>query len=526
MNTNGYFNRRQTEILQTLFRGESKIRVENEISLPDYCSDVNRIIRTDVKIKQTEKKITPHSGGLFLQLDSVAIFNVIYAADKRGSEGAPESFTFYSDFTHTFKVPVDSADGFNVSNVGVYVEFAGENSNGKLLGPRKLILRTDVVISAILKANKSFIYYDTTDGSGDMQTKGEKLIKASFVGTDEREFTVNEKISIPMDSPAIGKILDCDAKFFCEKVIPDNGSLRFNGLISLTCLYTADESGQCVGIVQPIEFEQGFDLTEVTDDSFCDIQLFPTLLKVDYDMNETGENRLLLLELHYRADTYIFRNETLLSSVDCFSLKNEVALTSEKASTEEIRQLTALNSHQTSRISLNDDSLKGIESVKGRVEFKDCRLVGDTVEVSGKLRLFMIGVRNDGTLIPLDESVDLEFKFSEGDIGCELIGCTRVELSGGLKSVDCRLKEEHLDIEVDLQCKIGLFARDDRLFIQDIEILAEKDAPIKSPLTFFYPDAHESLWDIAKLFNIPERKLLEKNVFAGETPPVPVVIFK
>ncbi|HAZ19615.1 MAG TPA: hypothetical protein DCY75_05515, partial [Clostridiales bacterium] len=72
MNTNGYFNRRQTEILQTLFRGESKIRVENEISLPDYCSDVNRIIRTDVKIKQTEKKITPHSGGLFLQLDGVA----------------------------------------------------------------------------------------------------------------------------------------------------------------------------------------------------------------------------------------------------------------------------------------------------------------------------------------------------------------------------------------------------------------------------------------------------------------------
>ncbi len=526
MQTNGFFNRRQAEVLQTLFRGENKIRVENEISLPDYCSDVNRIIRTDVKIKQNEKKLSPHGGGLQLQIDGVVIFNCIYASDARGSEGGPESFTFYSDFSHFFKVPLDSADGFDIGNVAVFTEFAWENANGKLLGPRKLILRTDVVISAVLKANRSFIFYEKTDGTGDLQTKSSLLRTTSLVGTDEREFSVTEKIIIPSDSPAIGKILDCDAKFFCEKCTTSNGNVSFDGLISLSCLYVASGERMCAGILQPIEFTQTFELAEAKENSVIEIILNPTLLKVDFDMDQSGENRLLILELHYKASTYLYKNEILAATTDCFSLKNELALTTDKAGVEEIRAYTLISSNHEMRLPVNDENISDIQSIKGRMDFKDCKLVGDTVEVLGKLRLFMIGQREDGALFPMDESPDLEMVFSENSLNCHLDGCSRVELSGGLKSVECRLDSGFLIINAEIQSRIGLFARDDRVFIRDIETVKEKECSVDTAITFFYPNQDETLWEVAKLFNIPEKKLLERNALINDKLPKTIVIFK
>ncbi len=480
-------------------RSKCEQAVSLEINLPDYCSDIKKILRCTVKAGISNVSVS----GENVNLSGTVVTRLIYVGENEKIDC----------FEHTGPLSCNTRIKDMPENPMIKAVTKTDYINCRALSQRRISVSGNIGASVcVYRENKK--EFPCSIDSPDMECRKEKRKVSDLICQSEKTFDLSETVALDKEKEDIGKIIrsDCRIKLESKKAVADK--LLIKGELCCEILYTDSEKNSLIKINHSMPISQILAVGGVSDKCDTELSLYPSQFLVSAKNDSAGRCRLLEFAARISA-TVKCREERELSVIkDCYSTRYETEGEYRKAHfclcmpTQEkevvFEQTVDFSDGDISQIKdmWCSDVLCRMENRGGQAE-GDCSFLLHGIYADGK-NSHRYGEKN------LSVKVNLPLKEKSEMINCEcdaeVISLEWMPVSGG------KIK---IRAVVLLHCNIYLESESNILF----EIKpSEKEKEQKYPaLCLYYAEKNEKIWDIAKRYNTSEELIRKENGINGDS---------
>ena len=485
--------------------------VQNDIVLPDYCDDINRIIRVDakpiVKNKYANKDVA--------RINGIIAATVIYISEPYKQL---KSFSFVNDFDYSMDMP-GIMPNFNMT---VQVEI-GE-LNCRLLNPRKLTTRIEMGISIRSSENKPvfenlnlYAYDNDNDNYNDNDTAKDGLkiekLKQNFencnVLTGENEVKVEENITLT-DEPAASEIIYADVNIIIDDIKPLYNKAVVKFTAEVKCMYsTAEDKTEYEKIVRKIPSTQIIDVDNLDENYDCTVKANLSSLKTDIDIDPYGENKIINVDFMVQLELNAFKNTEHEIVIDAYCPKYESSMQNENITSQKYKGIFRENQDVEDGIVLEDTAIESVIDVSGVVVINNTAVNESIITVNSSAEVSVMVKSSDGEIQNLDCSIPIKSDINAGekivngtvDTSAQILECTAIIESGSLT----------VKLKICYECVV--FKNNNYNIIKTFVIETDKPKNTKKDvqMVIYYPGKGENLWNIAKKYDSEMSKIMKYN---------------
>ena len=479
----------QTEKEYLVLREIDAMRCESvgEYSLPDYNGDVKRVLAVNPRLSPDGKFV----GDDTLEVSGGVTYDVVYI-DKDDEVTHAEFSTDYSAAVRiNSQTYVDSL---------VKTRVAG--CNLRIVGPRKLSvkcsLESDVMITEEREHSVSgdaFLEYEP-----ETLTSIAKIHTASFVSGESREIS-EEMAQLDGAISDEVEILLSDATFSLEGVTSDEDAIEIKGAIKASVLYrNGDEAPRLV--TREIAYAESLEANTYGAEA---LDPYVQIGRVMGSVSATDDGVSISLSLTATSYASVARNASFEVVNDAYFKERGCANEYADFSYNEHVCTESRESRFEGQISLSDAGIEGgIEVIwsdaVARVD--ECALLDGSVKISGEIRFSGIGCKSDDEINPICYPVKFTLPFEENvNINCQTHGNMRVNCHATAFDAEIKITENDAMCSCDLILGVSLSSEKRQRCLGASNLTDEEYATDASVVTVYYPDASESLFEIAKRFH-------------------------
>lgn len=485
------------------FTGEQP--VDLEISLPDYCPDIERILKCRLCPAVSSKSIS----GDRLEIEGNALITLYYLDSKKQAVRCCEH---NSPFSCSFKLRPDLVDPV------VVIRLRTDYLNCRAVSPRRADIHGAFTVSAVVYAKTEQEVCCGIEGS-DIQQKTHNELYSKLCGSAQQIFSVTETLDIGQGKGLPEGIIRSDLTVRADSSKALTDKLMVNGEAVLRILYVTDvETGSTDTMTFNIPFTQVLDIQGVTADTTNELRLdvmsYDTSLKSEYDENST------LVTLDARICATVLASEEAEVTVvdDAYSTDYELELRSDQC------RFTRLLSCSENSINIKEDVDLGSNGIT-RILDVWCESISsissyenEALKIRGKLICSILALGSDS--VPFYAERPLEFSF-EPDMP-PAGGTVSTRLSIAPIATGFRITGDNT-IELKAELRLCTTILDTRSCRVITSAQYSEDKPrIKdttAALTLYYADEGEALWDIAAAYCTSVEALRSENELTDDIIP-------
>lgn len=474
-----------------------KVHIENEIILPDYCTDILRVVKTEVNPKITAKNTYFDESGLNVALDGTVLFKVIYLSEGNGT---PHSTFFTENFSHNFKVQTDK--NTDPDSIFLHIALLPENVACRPSSARRMTIRADLGVMPDIRLNRTVEYF-ADDDNENFEIMNRKVCLCGMCGDAESDYSVSEKITLPRELPAADEIIDCDMRYTCESLKISDGKAIFTATALFTCFYSSSDGN--ISFCQPIELSQIIDIPNLEGTCNGEIRFSPTSLRADVDVDNYGENRVIVIDFSYTAHVVAFNDREIGVVADIFSptveLDAEYGDLNLRSFGASINEKVSVNAS----VKLKNPETVAVEDIKPVAHIRGWVIENNILNIDGRINLKMIGTYPDGC-----EGLEENLDFS-AHIKLDEISTPQCDLNVSVCEVDCVVTTSAVEVRADVLICGSVFAQNSVHCVRTLNVGDRKKPTDRPPIILYYPSPDETLWDIAKKYSLPQKLLRDFN---------------
>lgn len=493
---NTQINTQSVNIYNTL----KKLRVEDDSSLPDYCSDIVRVVKTESFPSLTSKKAYVKDGTLFCEISGNVLFNVIYVSDSEGLE----SYSFTAEFYDTSKTDVSDVDS---DSVFASIKLSAENPVCKVLSPRRISVRCDLCPDIKVEANRGFECY--TKGTDTVETIEKQVSVLRMCYSKDSEFNISEEIKLPKTALPMERILSVDVTLYADDAKAGDGNVSFWGNAGISCVYIPETDGEaCLqSFYQPIEIKGTIELEDASADMCAFVSLIPSAPEYEILADDLGESKVLKVSFPYTAQCAVKENFSAQVTQDIYGIGCKVFPKYDKK--EFSRYVGTLN--ESTAIKEKLPLKKGIEALEGSnvlVSVKDTYFENGEFFVNCRIGISAIGITDEG-VCPLSESFDIALHLnipSELSVNDEDFS---FDISSYAGYVDAVVENGELNVAFDINTIAHMYCNDTVTYVSSADT-AESEKQEECAM-FFYPSETDTLWTVGKRYGVSREALAAAN---------------
>jgi len=479
--------------------------LQNDIVLPDYCDDINRIIRVDakpiIKNKYANKDIA--------RINGIVAITVIYISEPYKQL---RSFSFANDFDYSFDIP-----GITQSHKMVAQIEIGE-LNCRLLNPRKMTVRIESGILIKTSENKPVYEYDSANfynGSAPDEHDGiliEKL-RQHFESCDmivgEAEAKIDENITIT-DGPSANEIIYADVNISIDEIKPlyNKAVVKFTAEVKL--LYNSvEDKNEYIKITKKISSTQIIETDDLDEKYDCVCRIYLSSLKTDIDIDQYGENKIINIDFIVQIELMAFKNNECEAVIDAYSPKFENSIQNEIIKVQRYKGIYKEKQFIEDSIILEDASIEDVMDSAGIIVIS-CSIINESViTINSSAELSIMVKSGDGEIQNLDCSIPIKTEINTG----ERIINGNSDISGWLSNVEAVIESGKLNVKVTVNYESVVFENENRNIVRAVIVDAERQKTIKkeAQMIIYYPNKGETLWSIAKRYDSQMSKIMKFN---------------
>ncbi|MDR0314798.1 MAG: DUF3794 domain-containing protein, partial [Oscillospiraceae bacterium] len=183
-------------INKTIYEGMVEQAVDSDVTLPDYCPDILRIL----KCTMTPRITASQTAGDRITVDGSTLLRAIYVTEN-GKVHCYEQSIPFSKF-------VDEK-GLD-TNPCVYVRAKTEYINCRAVSPRRLDIHGAVSLSIKVVAKHTQDIMSNAQGAG-IQTLQKNIELSSVIGNSGRAFPLTDVVEIGAGQPPMSQIIRTNA---------------------------------------------------------------------------------------------------------------------------------------------------------------------------------------------------------------------------------------------------------------------------------------------------------------------------
>lgn len=501
--------KKAVSLQETVFDGCSEQPIDLDLTLPDYCPDILRIL----KCRVTPKIFTKSISGDRLEVEGSAEIKILYIDSiKKSVRCSDHNIPFSSSFNMKQ----------SPQNAIVTAKVKTEYINCRALSPRRLDLHGAFSICAkvICKCDKDFPV-DIDDKAVQIKSKSSSV--STLEGMGQQQFLLSDTVTLGNDNSSIESILKSDATIIKGECKAISNKVIVKGDVNIKVLYLADiNTGETKLFDYTMPFSEILDADGVDEGCLCvtNIELVNHTVGLKSDYGDT--NHTVTFEIKLSATALGYKNSEITPVVDAYSTDYDINLIFSQAQLKCIDRCYSENCITKATVDAGCDSIMSIidlwcEQCNINIINED----GNSL-AKGKLNMCILGKDNEG--IPFYSERVVEFTHP---ISAEKADCI-ITAEGFVQSISFRINgNSSIDFRIETKLDITISSLKTIRYITTAT--ADMDHPrIKdneSALTLYYAGRGENLWNIAKEYAVCCRAVKEENQLEDDEITTPTMLF-
>jgi len=495
--------------LETVYDGKLEQAVDGDITLPEYCPDILRILKCTVEPSVHSAQST----GERVAVEGAARVHVLYAAE----DGTLQSFEQTYPFTRTSEI---AGLGDNAAvRAAVKTEFA----NARAVSPRRLDIHGMLSIHQQARRRREDSVLTGLSGGG-IQALGDTIRLSSLEALHSTAFPLTEVIEVAADNPPVDQILLRRASVIPTEMKAIKNKLLVKGNLDTTMVYNSRGVKDSVRVTHTMPISQIIEAPGVTEQTANTLQLRVNSLDVTPKPDSNGAARLMEIAARIAADIKGYAPVELPVVKDAYSTMGGIALDTRRLETREL-----VESFRESFLAKHSfdfsDGIQSVQLMTGELSPPDIGMQGDNVQVSGSLKLHAVYTNQEGQLANAEKQLPYTFRRAVKKSGGNLSTDVDVDLLTLQESVS----GDHMEVRAELAVAGDVYATGASTVVNAVNANEEEVLPARSPLTIYFAAEGEPVWDIAKRYRTTmdsirqENELTSENAMAGQMLLIPSV---
>lgn len=488
---------------ELIYEGSMEQAVDSDITLPDYCPDIQRILKCCIAPQVTG---TQTAGGR-ITVDGTVVIRLIYVCEQ-GRIHCFEQAQPFSRFVEVADMPQD---------VCARVQVRPEYVNCRAVSQRRIDVHASVtlMVRAYAPCNEELI--DQAEGCG-VQVRRSCVPVSSSRTCTQRSFTVSEVMELGASQPAVSQIISTSSCIRVQdvKVIPNKILLK--GELEVKTLYCSEDSSNpaekitnCIPISQILEAE-GID-----EQCSSDVRLDVTCLEVTPKTDAEGEQRLLDITARICASICAYVEAQAPVVTDAYSTAYDLNAERKIVRLSRLLDIFTDTSLCKGTLEIPGADLSAVVDLWSGGITVSVSVKEDQIVLSGTVTVCMLTIDSSGALQYLERQTDYEYVHRVESTGSSLSCDPNVSVS----ALDYVMGGEgRIDVRMELSITASVFEMVEKKIVTGITLMEEHPKQSTSAaLTIYYCDAGESVWDIAVKYNTTVQAIMGENKLAEETIP-------
>lgn len=484
------------------FDGCQEIPVDLDFSLPDYCPDIQRILKCGIHPKVSTRNIS----GDRLNIDGNIDIKIIYVDSDKKSVRCCENTTSFSCSIDLRTSPENA-----VSIISSRIEYM----NCRAVSPRKIDIHGAVAICAKVynKSGQDIVYKIEGD---DVQQKKSQEILSNLEGMGQQQFSISEMLDLGQNKPAPEIIIRSDISLIPKEYKNMVNKVAVKGEALVKILYIGDiSSGQLEVMEYSIPFNQVIDVPGATDESQCTVCLEVLSHEEQIQGDEQGVSNFIMEDIKAAATIMAYGEKEIEMIKDAYSVNYDLEYTNE------IIKLC--------RISQNIDSSFSVNGTIEFTEFNISRVIDIWSDVSsingkyengeilfeGKMNVCILAIDLEETPFYIERIIDVRHK-KPLDSDCEEI---IVESEICPTAIGYRITGSgSIEVKADINLNATVYTCKKHNTISGATA-SETQPQTKdsnAALTIYFAEPGETIWDIARKYYTYEDAIKEENDISEE----------
>ncbi len=485
---------------EIISRGQAEQNIETEINLPDYCPDIKKILKCFVEGDIFACQIS----GDRATADGEARIRLIYTGEK----GSVECYETSVPFSKYIQLD-DSAGECCVSAVA-----STEYVNCRAVSQRRVSISSGISVRFCVSRIKTMPLITSAEGLG-IQTRGEELDVDMLVGECCKMFELSETAVLDSGMPPVACLMKTDCSSLIDTVKCIANKILIKGEITLRILYRADSSeNELVSYKHILPVSQIIEINGVDENSFCDVCIGVSSVSVTAKTDSAGENRLLAITVKALAKIKAYSEKKLKPVTDCYSTEFEIS--SESSDVELRRHIYTCRETKPVRQTVDISGVAEVKDIRCRKLDGSAENSGDKVKGGGSLVAGILYRNTDGEYDYAEKTLDFSFECQGKETDGRIEAVPSFEINELTASAAGNGKVE---IRADISIYMPIYEIIGIKACTDIKVDEEHRKTEKIyPLTVYFSDKGEKLWDIARRYNTTVEAIQNENgISADET---------
>ena len=495
-------NREALAAGEVLYDGCQEQPVDLDISLPDYCPDIQRILKCQVYPRITGRNVI----GDRVELEGTYSVKVFYLdAGGTALRCCENSSSFFAAITLK-----QAADGAHVSAF-TRVEYI----NCRATSPRRLDIHGAFSVCAKVVGRTDSEVVCGIEGEG-IEQRQKAMPYSRLAGFCGQQFPLEEVLELPSSKPGADNIMRATAYASLQDSKAVAGKLMVKGEVTLKLLYSSvlDEN-MLESMEYAIPFSQMLEGSDFTDDCLCDVRLDVAGLTIQVKNDYSGDKTFFDVQVNPYAEAISYQPAEVTVVTDAYSKAYELEIGYQQKTLEQVVELLSDSTIQKSSISLEGAGIAKVFDVWNELSAVTAAEQDGQIVYKGKFNVCILAANNENRPFYTERMIDFEYAHPWGAEKPKGVKCTpRLSVAG----ISYRITGDGMEIKAELRLSTEVVTQSSLKIIS--EVRADEDRPrardTTAALSIYYADPGESLWDIARAYCTSMDAIRQENDLAGE----------
>lgn len=490
-----------------LFSDRIELPKTFDAALPEYCPGIQKIVKSHAAV--TEVSAEAEAGAV--TVNGKAVVHVTYLSDQNGYL---KTVVFPFDFEHTFDAAkAQASDGSPEASAEAYAVAVGV----KPKGPRNMEIKTNLALCATLfDCGETALL--TPESVSDAELHACTTTAAIHVKLTDSPEPLTEDITLDAGLAPIAEITDSTVKLFLNDIRTEEGMLKYGGTAVFRCTYRAESAPDATAadyVYLTKEIPVNGEIADGRLQSGMTVtgRILPAQTEAGSSFDPYGESRVINATVGYTVCFDAFDETEIEYFDDGYCAAYECDFETGSHSFERLCGTVKDAVRIEEKLHADRSQLVNVTDADMTLHISGAEVADGRLFAVGKAGVLISGSDEKGepecmqttfaVHLPI-ESVHDALPENRYLMNTRITACSAVLRDGEiLLTADAETDGVILE-----KCRISAIDR--------AEVHYDAPKPLcKAEYIIYYPDAGETLWQIAKKYEIPAEALCSANGIGG-----------
>ena len=500
--------KKAVSVRETVFDGCSEQPVDLDLTLPDYCPDIMRILKCRVTPKILTKSISADR----LEIEGNAELKILYVDSVKKTLRCSDHHIPFSTSFNMKQSP---------QNAIIRASVRTEYINCRALSPRRLDIHGAFSVCAKVIC-KSEMEFPCDIENNTVQIKKSNATLSVLEGMAQQQFSLSDTLTLGTNTGNIEAILKSDATFIKGDCKAISNKVMVKGDVNIRVLYLSDINTGQTGIFDyTLPFSEILDADGVDENCICmtDIELISHSVNVKSDYSDGDTTAAFDVKLSVTAMGY--RSNEISFIDDAYSTDYELNLVYNQTPLTEMQKSYTENCITKSTVEIGTNSIQSVTDIWCEHCTTNTVTEDGNLLVKGKMNMCVLAVDEENMPFYSERVVDFTYPLNKTETDCH------TETTATVQSVSYRINGSNsLDFRIEIKLSVTVVHTINVRYVNSLTPDTENPRVKETDtvLTLYYASDGESVWEIAKHYAVSCQAVMSENELTDGTVTSPTML--